>query len=272
MSDFLTNLAARTIATPSLRPRSRMRFEPALAEPMAIPPDLAQDETPAAPTPPGLPREKPPLRQPTAFATRTEREPPAPPIAPMQAEVVAPPQTDAPPATADPADEPQASHEPAPPPRIVKVTTTAPERIVKLPAPAQAPETIVERVTETRDLPSIKRIAIDAETPAERPHRYDEQAPRIEPVAPVYEEERSETAPDSRAPARPATAARPRTAFFPMPAESTPAAPGREAVVQVSIGRIEVRAVRPAAPQRTAERANPIMTIDEYMARRKGRP
>jgi hypothetical protein len=189
----------------------------------------------------------------------------------MQAEAVAPPQTAAPPAAADRADEPQAIREPARPPRIVNVPTTAPERIVEL--PAQAAETIIERVTETRDVPSITRIAIDAETPAERPHRYDEQAPRIEPVAPAYEEERSETTLDRRAPARPANAARQRTAFFSMPAESgTPAAPEREAAVQVSIGRIEVRAVRPAAPPRTAERANPIMTIDEYMARRKGRP
>jgi hypothetical protein len=270
VSDFLTNLAARTIATPSLRPRSRMRFEPAAAEPPAIAPDVARDEAPAAPTPPALPRGKPPVRQPAAFATRTESEPPAPPVPPMQAEVVAPPQYAAPPATADPSDEPQIIREPARPPRIINVPTTALERIVEL--PEQAAETIVERVTETRAVPSIKRITINAETPAERPHRYDEQAPRIEPVAPAHEEERSETAPDRRAPAQRATTARPRTAFFPMPAESTPAAPEREAVVQVSIGRIEVRAVRPAAPQRTAERANPIMTIEEYMSRRKGRP
>ncbi|HEV7239332.1 MAG TPA: hypothetical protein VGQ36_08840, partial [Thermoanaerobaculia bacterium] len=32
MSDFLTNLAARAIAQPSLRPRTRSRFEPASAE------------------------------------------------------------------------------------------------------------------------------------------------------------------------------------------------------------------------------------------------
>lgn len=270
MSDFLTNLAARTIATPSLRPRNRMRFEPAAAEPMAIQPDVAHDEAPAAPIPPALPRGNPPVRQPAVFATRTEREPPAPPTAPVQAEVVAPPQTDTPPIAPDPADNPQVIREPAPPRRIVNVATTAPERIVEL--PAQVVETIVERVTETRDVPSVKRIAITAETPAERPHRYDEQEPRIESVAPAYEEERSETAPDRSTPTRPATAARPRTAFFPMPAESTQAAPEREAVVQVSIGRIEVRAVRPAAPSRAAERANPIMTIDEYMARRKGRP
>jgi hypothetical protein len=272
VSDFLTNLAARTIATPSLRPRSRMRFEPAAAEPMVTLPDLAHDEAPAAPTAPALPRGNPPVRQPAAFAPRTEREPPAAPTAPMQAEVVAPLQYDAaPPAAADTADEPQPIREPARPPRIVNVPTTAPERIVEL--PAQAAETIVERVTETRAVPSIKRIAIDAETPAERPHRYDEQEPRIESVAPAYEEERSETAPDRSTPSRPSTAARPRNAFFPMPAESsTPAAPEREAVVQVSIGRIEVRAVRPTAAPRAAERANPIMTINEYMARRKGRP
>jgi hypothetical protein len=271
VSDFLTNLAARTIATPSLRPRSRMRFEPATAEPMVTLPDLAHDEAPAAPTPPALPRGNPPVRQPAAFAPRTEHEPPAPPTAPIQAEIVAPPQYEAPPVTEDPADEPQVIREPARPPRIVNVATVAPERIVEL--PAQAAETIVERVTETRAVPSITRIVTNAETPAERPHRYDEQEPRIEPVAPTVEEERSETTPDRRAPARPATAARQRTALFPMPAESsTPATPEREAVVQVSIGRIEVRAVRPAAAPRAAERANPIMTIDEYMARRKGRP
>src|SRR5260370_42530302 len=42
MSDFLTTLAARTIAAPSLRPRTRMRFEPAADEPPpAIAPDVA---------------------------------------------------------------------------------------------------------------------------------------------------------------------------------------------------------------------------------------
>jgi hypothetical protein len=270
VSDFLTNLAARTIATPSLRPRSRMRFEPPAAEPPTIAFEDARDEAPAAPGPPASPRGKPPVRQPAVFATRTERGPLAPPVPPMQAEVVAPRQYAAKAATADLARQPEIVREPARPPHINNVPTTVLERVVKL--PAQAAETIVERVTETRAVPSIERIAINAETPPERPHRYDEETPRIQPVAPAYQEESSDRAPDRRAPAQPATAARQRTAFFPMPHEGTPAAPEREAVVQVSIGRIEVRAVRPAAPPRTAERANPIMTIEEYMARGKGRP
>ena len=268
MSDFLTNLAVRTIAAPSLRPRTRMRFEPPAAEPPAIAPDVARDEAPAASTPPALPQGKSPAHQPAVFATRTQTEPPAPPVSPMQAEVAVLPQ----PAAADPADEPQIIREPAqpPPPRIINVPATARDRIVEL--PARAAETIVKQATETHTVPSIRRITVDAEKPAERPHRYDEQVPRIKPITPAPEEGRSEAALPPGVTGRPAILARPRTAFFPPPAESTPAAPEREAVVQVSIGRIEVRAVRPAAAQRTLERANPIMTIEEYMARRKGRP
>jgi WAS/WASL-interacting protein len=263
VSDFLTNLTARTIAAPSLRPRSRMRFEPAAAEPMAILPDVAHDEAPDARAPPALPPLKPPTHQPAPSATHTEREPPASPAPALQAEAGEPQQYAAPPATADRTDQPQIIPEPAAPPRIVGPAAAAPE---------QAAQTTVERVIEARAVPPIKRITINAETPPERPHRYDEQAPHIEPVAPAHEERRSETASDRRAPPQqPAATARPRTALFPMPPESTPAASEREAVVQVSIGRIEVRAVRPAAPPRT-ERANPIMTIEEYMARRKGRP
>ncbi|HEY2324276.1 MAG TPA: hypothetical protein VGJ82_15560, partial [Thermoanaerobaculia bacterium] len=51
MSDFLGHLAARALAQPSLRPRTRSRFEPAEAEesPLHWPAGTAKEETAPAP-------------------------------------------------------------------------------------------------------------------------------------------------------------------------------------------------------------------------------
>jgi len=69
-----------------------------------------------------------------------------------------------------------------------------------------------------------------------------------------------------------------RVPSFPVPAERGGSAPGVPApesapapVVQVTIGRIEVRAVTPPAPARQAPaRTSPSLSLDEYLRRRNG--
>ncbi|GAP66350.1 hypothetical protein MBSD_n1657 [Mizugakiibacter sediminis] len=62
----------------------------------------------------------------------------------------------------------------------------------------------------------------------------------------------------------PPAAPRPRTQ-----AAAMPAAPASETVVQVSIGRIEVRAA-PAAPARRRDEPRPTR-LDDYLRQRNGR-
>ncbi|MFL6247267.1 MAG: hypothetical protein ACJ74H_14645 [Thermoanaerobaculia bacterium] len=75
------------------------------------------------------------------------------------------------------------------------------------------------------------------------PHRYDDDPPRVTPVLP-----------------QPKIAQQPRLA----------AEPAREPDIQISIGRIEVRASTPPAPQHRG-RGRAVMTIDDYVAKRDGK-
>jgi hypothetical protein len=236
MSDFLTNLAARVLAVPSLRPRTRSRFEPA----SDAGPWLGRPEATEVDAPPQAASAQ--LRV-IASAPMSE-----------QREVIA-------------------DADVQPPPSSQRRSRDS-EEMVTEPAPTRDPATHevsrsvhtserhIERVIENRE--TIVRVDGDAATaPVEEArrdgeprHRHDEQPPRIE------RERQVQQAPFVAPDRRPSTQQR---------HDETPAAP--EQVIHVSIGRVEVRAVPSTpAPQRARARTAP-MNIEEYAAKKaKGRP
>ena len=262
MSDFLINLAARTVGTPALRPRLRSRFEPA---PLAdagvafeatmpglspgragvvegIPESPRKATIDAVPAPPSLPTPaRTSLPLPHKTNQRTDDDPiSAPAPAPAAAAVTSPPAV--PPPRRTTIDAPAA----VPPTR----STPAPERVV------------TESIVETRDIivrePALPAVAsATATSPAPVRHRYDEQPPRIERTV-VSRETHFATA-------------TPRSTRVAQPRMEVP--PVSEPVIQVSIGRVEVRAVAPPPAVKQHRTARPAMTIDDYAARRnaKGR-
>ena len=222
MSDFFTNLVARTIAQPALRPRTRSRFEPEERRPPAgwsggVTPPPAAVAT-ALPLPPAHGSEGE-----DAFAPAAEDG--GAPIETREVEV----------------------------PRVREVVRDVVEQRV-----AREVERDVQRIVETNE-----RI-VRAPAPAERPHRFDRQPPRIierhlpREVEEVHREREVRTTIDRT----------PRT--LRERSESPSSLPQREPVIEVSIGRIEVRAVTSAPPQRKAPR-DATMTIDDYIAKRKAK-
>ncbi len=110
-------------------------------------------------------------------------------------------------------------------------------------------------------VPPDRPAAASRQTP---PHRFDRQplrgAERHLPSQPeVHRQREIHTTID-----RPPRVIRER----PRPAASTAVA--AEPVIEVSIGRIEVRALTSAPPARPASR-NSAMTIDDYVAKRKAK-
>jgi hypothetical protein len=224
MSDFLGNLAARTIAEPTLRPRTRSRFEgPAIEEAPLVWPETPQRvET----SPPPAERRRP--------ASRPGGVSP-PPSEGGHAVRPAAEDTGVPPTQRDPTGVREVTRE------VV----------------AHEVEHDVERVIET----SERVVRVPA---AARPHRFEEQPPRIierrEPRE-IEEVHRDRVI-------RTMTAERPQRIAGRSPSPEPAAQP--EPVIQVSIGRIDVRAVPSAPPPRSAPR-NAAMTIDDYVAKRKAK-
>ena len=104
-----------------------------------------------------------------------------------------------------------------------------------------------------------------------KPHRYDEVPPLVHDDAPEQQEQqRTRIEPRERVAGRSRVGSRMMPARGRMQAVSAATA-AEEPVVHVSIGRIEVRAVAPPAASIRAPRRNPIMTIEEYVTKRKGR-
>jgi len=268
MSDFLTNLAARALGAPTLRPRTRSRFDPepetspwieAPAEPVAEQ-RAAQKESTSRRV------DEPPSTAPLVDS-KTRRLDDSPP--PPRRETEPPPRI-----------EPREvwSAEAAPPLSNLRANRKAEalpphSTTVATHTEHHTTERVVERRVEHHDHTTVRveptslrvdestreRLLDDSETrrleDSTPRHRYDEQPPRIE-------RERREAMPALEP--RPATPQRPRI--------EAPAAP--EPTIHVSIGRVEVRAAAPAAtPQRTRTRNAP-MTLEDYAARRnaKGRP
>lgn len=239
MSDFLTNLAARALGAPTLRPRTRSRFEP---EPDASPWLAASSQDSAVGR--GTASPGPPVRSGATLTPQSERR-----LAGTRD-----------PATA-PRLRPRASSEETPAHEVAKLM--APPRELRIENVATQ-EIRSERVIEKHDttvrveVPATRDADIEPPRASEPRHRYDEQPPRIE------KRERRETpSPITVRDARPA----------PPRSQGEPAA-ASEPVIHVSIGRVEVRAVTPPpAPQRARARNAP-MTVEDYAARKnaKGRP
>jgi len=240
MSDYLANLAARTLATPPLRPRVRMRFEPEAAEGTPQPQRFEPEAVAAPPPQPVMPR----------IETRHRVE-----------------RVETPPRVIERESEREQRRERESPPRVITRQTT-------VAAPASEPE-VTERVEqveriETRVIQPSERHAIEEEREAgtredlhpsppkeaeapQRPHRYDLEPPRVAaPASPrVREPERIRREPTRTAP-------------------PSGIAQKSEPDIQITIGRIEVRATSaPAAPRRGRARA--VMTIDDYIAKRDGK-
>lgn len=266
MSDFLTNLAARLLAAPTLRPRTLSRFE---SEPNASPwatpsPEVAErDAEPAAPHT---------TRRAVATPTADVGDDPQPETEPPRRVRRAPDRdergAERTHRAALPESYPQTIALPphaAPEPRAERIETRHETNIAShtLQTTERVTERVIDRVREQHDT-TIRIEAppsaddADASPAAAAPrHRHDEQPPRI--------------ARETRQPSTMAVPREPRPSPRQAHAETSQSS---EPIIHVSIGRVEVRAVTPApVPQRTRTRNAP-MTIEDYAARRnaKGRP
>jgi len=270
VSDFLTNLATRTLCPATLAPRARLRFEPPGPEPLDL--DL-EDPAPRAvaarstgadeivrpatrPEADAAPRTEPAKRgAPVAQADLAAAAPHRPEL-PAASEIEAGPAAarlppaspaDGPPSTIESADEVRPGHDPHPKPAVDPVAANPAPRAVSL-RRVMKPEP-----GEPGTAPSPRL-----------PHRYEVQPPEVTRQATDRPDSRPPTSP--REPARPV---RRRPYGQPAPAASADGERG-DHVVQVSIGRIEVRAVAPTAPPAAGRRGAP-MTIEEYIAKRRDR-
>jgi hypothetical protein len=264
MSDFLTNLAVRVLGAPALRPRLRSRFEPApAAAGIALetaPPRREQERMTRVEVAGEPPRRMVIGAVPAVPRSMPQRQPP--PLVPGETKRPVEDDHTSPPASAD-----SATHPPPPPaaapPQQRRIAAAVPP-VVTASRGTPPAHVLTESIVETREIIVREAGAPDAAStqPAPPPalprHRYDEQPPRIERTVVSRE------ALFANAPPRPARASQSR---MDVPAPSEP-------VIQVSIGRVEVRAVTPppAAKPNRAPRAA-AMTIDDYAARRnaKGR-
>lgn len=229
MSDFLSNLVARTIAQPTLRPRGRSRFEASAIEeaPLVWPEASSRAE----------PDVEPQAVPPASTSTPTPTRPPSERRRPAGGPSGVPPLPEA-----ENASEPR-THAEAP--------TSAEEKRI-------AVEHDTQRVIEANE--RVIRVPVPV---AARPHRFEEQPPRIiERNGPREIEERQR-----QRIIRTTTERTRRVGAKQQRIESTSPA---EPVIQVSIGRIEVRAVTSTPSARNAPR-NDTMTIDDYVAKRKAK-
>jgi hypothetical protein len=242
MSDFLSNLVARTMAQPALRPRTRSRFE-----------EQTQSQTKAQTS------EEAPLVWPEAGASSESRAiaqaAPAGRVATEIREVGGVRQE----ARTLPSGETPLG-QPAGRRRSIKDEDGggAPAGSVK-PVKAETAGEMDRPVEMAETTERVVRVPVAA-----RPHRYDEQPPRIvERRGPreIEEVERERVVHHTIERTR-RVSDRAR--------QSADASPAPEPVIQVSIGRIEVRAVPAAPPARGGARGG-TMTIDDYVAKRRAK-
>ena len=180
MTDFLTNLAARTLAQPALLPRSRGRFEPAAAEaaPLVWPepennPERGGDRSGRVSTEPKAVAaatalqtvaEEPQQVEATSESPRRTLPPRPVPVAPQREERRE---------TAVPARAPSPSPSPAPTSKV-----EPPHEVDR--------ETVIEVVTQTQpaapSTPARTTFTRTATAEPQAPHRHDEVPPRIGPA------------------------------------------------------------------------------------------
>lgn len=278
MSDFLANLASRALAlSQPVRPRVASLFEPSsAARPVAeferdsvveaAPPAADMASLAASPATPPLQRAMPP-------PVPTRSPPPPQPVA-----VLWPPQPSGEVTPAQPAATLAQSHVPAPPVLPVPVASLArvppPQPIDVRPEPG---EPVIRPLRATPAPPPVAAPAPPA--PSTEIHIETRVVERIaaarEPAAVVASKAQ---APGPPLTAPPPTGIRPQITpaaparQAPVPAEPTPP-PAPPAVVRVTIGRVEVRAITPptapAPPSRSARNV-PVLTLDQYLQQRRG--
>lgn len=266
MTDFLRNLAARTLAAPTLRPRGRLRFEPSPEEtPLFEVVDSMPDRTSRASQPPDPPAAD---QIDASFEATRSSAAPAAGRSPVAAD-------DPPPAAATPllAEQSSWSDRQVPVSWLVHAQDfTGAESPVVSPRPnaadatkstAATVATVVQRLARQRSDHIVRSAEIETAPRPALHHRYDEQPPRI--GATREEITRAETDGTSAGPR--ASASR-RAVSLAVAASSA----AEEPIVQVTIGRVEVRASVSNVPR--ASRSSPAttpMSIDDYIARRKDR-
>ncbi|MFL5801932.1 MAG: hypothetical protein ACJ8CR_09345 [Roseiflexaceae bacterium] len=282
MSDFLSNLAARSLSlAPVVQPRPRSLFEAAPARGM-LEPEPALEQYSIATTAPIEPSEQRDSTRTRATQAGTqqymaEAGPPLvqraqPPQAPLDHSWL-----EAQPALGLPqrAPQPQADRREA-----HDATALAPPR---RPAPELAPEEArsTARPHKHRVVPEVApavveheqadRARVERPAPAEPPGvptpREGETQSAARPiVTPIIERIVREAHADRTQPPHGGGAARPTLAPQPAAPEQQAAQP----TIQVTIGRIEVRATPSATSTRRAPSAAPTLSLDEYLRSRQG--
>jgi hypothetical protein len=280
VSDYFAHLAAaarRTVG--EVRPRLPLPFEPGLFAPSA------ESEAPfAAEFVDDKPWEEPP-QTPVLTKTLTLREAETPSPAtvvavPARGALVAtPPITELEPAAAAAAPLPAAAPRASPAalplaaPRMRTPAAPVPQPVLMLsavrPVPTAEPSSVEAPSTAARDEPPPLRRSPPAigRAPAAAP-----------PSRPIRSARTAVTYPMAASPGGIAPDPTPLPPLMPRrerlrldPVSWRAAAPPAETTIQVSIGRIEVRAPA-AAPSRERPRTtSPVMSLDEYLRARAGR-
>ena len=261
MSGFLASLVARARGEArAIRPRLPSRFETPIADtpadnpfgeiieefPSETPPSVqpacetpfAQPETPPQPTP-----DTPGVRRTATPVTTLANVPPA--AAPeLRANEFAPPAVAVSNPTPDaPSRTEQASSAPSP---VEPIT-------IEFAPPAVAVS------NPTPDAPSRTEQASSAPSP-------------VEPITIIRESTETRIVPQRVVPARvnvaPVPPARPGQNVPPFAAQQQQQHPAPQPTIEVTIGRIEVRATQPATAPSRAAAPSPVMSLDDYLRAR----
>ncbi len=268
MSDFLSTLIARARGDAPgegpaslIQPRPLARFEPASAagwDALSLSVESGA-EAPARPAPGDGPSLAPPAPQPQADIGPADQAAPEPPAtqppprhAPQPAARERQPSELPVPAAAESAPAPLAAQPLTPqrPPAPPSGEEARPSRPPAAPGPAENPAPAPPRVQPAQTIvqQSERQTSLPAATapPAEK-------TTRLEPAL---------SAP-------PANGLQPALSP-PPPTSAQPPAAGPEPVINVTIGRVEIRAVAaPPPPQRTPRTEPAVMSLEDYLRRRR---
>ena len=264
MSDFITNLAARSAgAAESIQPRVPGLFEPpAVGSHLPAAPQFATTEQERADQPDLRSEVRPPvIPQPVAGTPADRRVAADHPRTPAGELTLSP----APPTT---------SQSPAPEALTQALKSAAPRPAELPPAPVLSPQPLVRQPLETPSAgPALQRISPSKQREPETV-RKEPSADKEQPAQPAVSRKELPS-PAAAQPVRPAsTIVEPRvTPRTESPRPAPPPSPARspEPVIQVTIGRIDVRATPETSPARKAHAAAPVTGLDEYLRSRAKR-
>lgn len=270
MADFLTRLAMR-IGEPEgfVRPRLPSLFEPSHLDPVlpaGVETAVSDARADAADIGFGdAPDQSTPVETPDALDARAADVPPKP----------GPPRDRTRPRSARP---PEAGVEAEAPPQE-EATARASQHDGRPTRPALPREPRAETVETVP--PAARRTvvvppAVDVSVASPLRAISSRRESVADPIAPQRQNPEAEhrralpTAPQQPSPAQQPDMLRPRVAIHDRPPPfSIKHAPAAEPTIHVTIGRVEVRAVTPAAPSgRKARDASPVMSLDEYLRTR----